>query len=85
MDITFWLPADYESNNFYDFVRTMAGDLVENVNLIDDFTHPKTSRRSHCYRITYRSMDRVLTVKEINEIQERIRQQVGTELNVEVR
>ena len=63
----------------------MAGDLVENVQLVDDFTHPKTNRRSHCYRITFRSMDKVLTMEEINKIQDKIREQVEGELSVEVR
>lgn len=32
-DISFWLPSDvkYSSNDFYDLVRTVGGDLVEQV------------------------------------------------------
>ena len=37
----------------------MAGDLAESVELVDTFKHPKTERESRCYRIVYRSMDRV--------------------------
>ncbi len=36
----------------------VAGDLVECVEVVDKFTHPKTNRTSLCFRITYRSMDR---------------------------
>lgn len=39
----------------------IAGDLVESVEEVDKFTHPKTNRTSHCYRITYRSMDRCVS------------------------
>ncbi|CAO3658987.1 unnamed protein product [Umbelopsis ramanniana] len=58
-DISFWLPEkDWNENNFCEIVRGVAGDIVENVTKIDDFTHPKSQKRSVCYRITYRSMDR---------------------------
>ncbi|KAI8067166.1 phenylalanyl-tRNA synthetase [Gongronella butleri] len=58
-DISFWLPTgEWHENNFCETVRGVAGDIVENVKLIDDFTHPKTNKRSLCYRIMYRSMDR---------------------------
>ena len=85
MDVSFWIPDAYESNDFYDLVRSVAGDLVENVSLFDDFTHPKTGRTSHAYRITYRSMDRVLTMEEINVVQDRVREEVGIQLGVEIR
>ncbi|XP_072801838.1 phenylalanine--tRNA ligase, mitochondrial isoform X4 [Vicugna pacos] len=41
-DISFWLPPEnYTENDFYDLVRTIGGDLVEKVDLIDKFEHPK--------------------------------------------
>ncbi|KAI9281055.1 phenylalanyl-tRNA synthetase [Sporodiniella umbellata] len=58
-DISFWLPTgEWNGNDFCELVRGIAGDIVENVALIDEFTHPKTNQRSVCYRINYRSMDR---------------------------
>jgi len=81
-DMTFWTTAGKESdgtyveNDFFDIVRGVAGDLAENVNVIDDFTHPKTGRNSRCYRITYRSMDRSLKNEEIDDLQFRIRDEV---------
>ncbi|XP_076999883.1 phenylalanine--tRNA ligase, mitochondrial isoform X1 [Tamandua tetradactyla] len=40
-DISFWLPSEnYTENDFYDLVRTIGGDLVEKVDLIDKFEHP---------------------------------------------
>eukprot|EP01023_Acetabularia_acetabulum_P011997 TRINITY_DN15590_c1_g1_i5.p1 TRINITY_DN15590_c1_g1~~TRINITY_DN15590_c1_g1_i5.p1 ORF type:complete len:264 (-),score=32.89 TRINITY_DN15590_c1_g1_i5:357-1148(-) len=84
-DIAFWLSDEYTPNNLSELVRGIAGDLVEKVELIDDFTHPKSNKTSHCYRITYRSMERSLTDIEINEMQERVRQAVQNSLNVELR
>jgi phenylalanyl-tRNA synthetase alpha chain len=84
-DISFWIPELYNSNDFYALVRDIAGDLVENVELVDEFTHPKTNRQSHCYRIIYRSMDRSLLNSEVNDLQEKVRQDVVGTLGVELR
>lgn len=43
-DISFWLPedgGDFAENDFYELVRSIGGDLVEKVSLVDQFTHPK--------------------------------------------
>jgi phenylalanyl-tRNA synthetase alpha chain len=65
--------------------RQVAGDLVELVELVDQFTHPKTQRESHCYRITYRSMDRSLTNEEIDVLQDELRTMIQDKLPVELR
>lgn len=53
--------------------------------LIDNFTNPKTQRTSHCYRITYRSMERSLTDEEVNALQAAVRTGVAEQLKVELR
>ncbi|CAJ0759397.1 2056_t:CDS:2, partial [Entrophospora sp. SA101] len=77
-DISFWLNNEedgremkFHENNFCEIVRAIAADLVEDVKLVDDFINPKTKKRSLCYRINYRSMDRTCTNEEINDIQEK--------------
>jgi phenylalanyl-tRNA synthetase alpha chain len=86
-DVSFWLDDEksYHVNELNDLLRQLAGDLIETVELVDQFTHPKTNRESHCYRITYRSMDRSLTNEEIDTLQEQIRDKIQAELNVELR
>eukprot|EP01117_Protostelium_nocturnum_P017714 TRINITY_DN7261_c0_g1_i1.p1 TRINITY_DN7261_c0_g1~~TRINITY_DN7261_c0_g1_i1.p1 ORF type:complete len:414 (-),score=131.27 TRINITY_DN7261_c0_g1_i1:145-1386(-) len=84
-DISFWTTPKYHSNDFYEVVRSIGGDLIESVELVDKFSHPKTNRDSHCYRINFRSMDRNLTNEEINQLQEGIREQVAVQLGVELR
>lgn len=66
-------------------IRGIAGDLVESVELIDEFTNPKTGRRSECYRINYRSMDRTLTNAEIDALQVQVRSALAQQLKVGLR
>ena len=58
---------------------------MEEVKLIDDFTHPKTGKTSNCFRIAYRSMERSLTDDEINSLQAEVREQMANKLGVELR
>lgn len=85
-DISFWLPGqDFSENDFYEIVRSAGGNLVEEVTLVDQFTHLESQRQSNCYRITYRAMDRTFTNEEVNDIQSKVRTLVQESLGVELR
>lgn len=84
-DIAFWVPEKFYDNDFYELIRGVAGDIVEDVKLVDEFVHPKTNKKSKCYRINYRSMDRSLTNEEVDELQFQIRDKVSKELGAELR
>lgn len=88
MDLSFWLldkQTIFSPNDFYDMCRTIGGDLIEQVRLIDVFTHPKTKKISHCYRLIYRATDRVLTNDEVNKIHRKIAKTCEEEFHVELR
>ena len=57
--------------------------MIESVNVIDRFK--KNKKVSLAYRIIYRSNDRTLLNEEINDIQEKIRQQIAERFNIELR
>lgn len=94
-DVAFWLPSTssaaggrvetFHENNVMEIVREIAGSDVEDVRLIDEFTHPKTSRKSVCYRINYRSLERTLTNNEANDLHKSIRSALIDKLGVELR
>jgi len=98
-DVAFWLRSssnsagggsrsnsqDFHENDVMEIVRDVGGDLVEDVKLVDDFTHPKTGGKSLCYRINYRSLERTLKNEEANELHELVRSRLVDKLGVELR
>lgn len=95
-DVSFWLPsaspaaaaggaAPLHPNDVMEIVREVGGPLAEDVKLIDEFTHPKTHRKSMCYRINYQSMETTLTNEEANEVHDRIRDRLASQLGVDLR
>ncbi|EPS44993.1 hypothetical protein H072_1006 [Dactylellina haptotyla CBS 200.50] len=75
----------FHENDFMELVRGVGGDLVEDVKLIDEFTNKKTGRKSMCYRINYRSLERTLTNDEVDKLQEKVRSTLTEKLGVELR
>ncbi|KII67726.1 Phenylalanine--tRNA ligase, mitochondrial [Thelohanellus kitauei] len=84
-DISFWKNESFSENTLNDMVRSIGGDLIENVCLIDEYTHPETLKVGACYRITYRSMDRNLTDNEVNAIQNEIVKVLQTQYLYDIR
>jgi phenylalanyl-tRNA synthetase alpha chain len=78
-------PSSFHENDVMEIAREVCGDLVEDVRLTDEFVHPKTGRKSLCYRINYRSLERTLTNDETNAMHERLRTLLVDRLGVELR
>eukprot|EP01126_Amoeba_proteus_P048035 TRINITY_DN5531_c0_g1_i2.p1 TRINITY_DN5531_c0_g1~~TRINITY_DN5531_c0_g1_i2.p1 ORF type:complete len:351 (-),score=59.88 TRINITY_DN5531_c0_g1_i2:242-1294(-) len=84
-DVAFWIPEKFALTSFHELVREVGGDLVEEVKLIDQFIHPMNDKRSLCWRINYRSMDRSLTNEEVDKLQFNLRTELAKRFKVELR
>ena len=78
-------PAAFHENDMMEIVRDIGGTLVEDVKLVDEFVHPRTGRKSLCYRINYRSLERTLTNEEINDLHDKVTTKLSGDLGVELR
>jgi len=98
-DVAFWLRSssssaggglranaqDFHENDVMEIVRDIGGDVVEDVTMVDEFTHPTTGRKSLCYRINYRSLERTLTNRQANEYHVAVKRELVNKLGVELR
>ncbi len=87
-DISFVVPASFVPNNYFDLIRDLGGDLVEEVSLLDRYENPEKfgpDKASYTYRIIYRSNERTLTTEEITRIQDKVVQATKEQFSAEVR
>ncbi len=87
-DISFIIGSDFVPNDYFDLIRDIGGNLVEQVSLLDKYENAAkfgAGKMSYTYRIIYRSNERTLTVEEINPIQEKITEATKKQFKAEVR
>ncbi len=74
-DISFVVNKDFIPNNYFDAIRDVGGDLVEEVELVDKYENVEKfgeGKVSYTFRITYRDLNRTLTNAEVNELHAKI-------------
>ncbi len=74
-DISFVVPKTFVPNDYFDLVREIGGDLVEDVALLDRYENDAKfgpNKMSYAYRITYRALDRTLTSTEVDALHTRL-------------
>lgn len=87
-DISFIVAKGFVPNDYFDLVREVAGDLVEQVELVDTYENDqKLGARnvSYAYRITYRSIDRTLTNDEVNALHAKLEQETKENFSAKIR
>ena len=87
-DISFVVGRDFVPNNYFDLIRDLGGNLVEEVKLIDKYEDAEKfgpDKISYTYRIVYRSNDRTLVSEEVDRIQDQIYRQTVEQFKAELR
>lgn len=87
-DISFIVSKGFVPNDYFDLIRDLGGDLVEQVELLDKYKDSKKfgpDKTSYTYRIVYRSMERTLKSEEVDAIQGKIYRQTAEQFNAELR
>lgn len=87
-DISFVVGKDVSLNTYYEIVREVGGDLVEEVKLLDRFEDAAkfgADTVSYTFRVVYRSHERTLTNDEANTLQGRVIRQTRERLGAEIR
>ncbi len=87
-DISFVVDKSVSLNNYYEIARDCAGNLIEEIKLIDTFENAikfGEGKVSYTFRITYRSPERTLTNEEANAIHDKIREKTAVELGAVLR
>ncbi len=87
-DISFVVDKGFIPNDYFDLVRETAGDLVEEVKLIDKYEDTSKfgkDKVSYAYRIIYRSVDRTLTGEEVDKLHKTLEEETASVFGATVR
>jgi phenylalanyl-tRNA synthetase alpha chain len=87
-DISFVVSKDFTPNDYFDMIREIGGDLIEEVALTDKYENEAKfgkDKISYTYHIVYRSLDKTLTSEEIDTIQQKIYSETKEKYNADLR
>lgn len=87
-DISFVVSDDFVPNNYFDLIRDLGAELVEEVRLLDSYEDAEkfgAYRKSYTYRIIFRSNDRTLTASEIDDIMKTLYHETAIQYRAELR
>ena len=87
-DISFVVDKSVSLNTYFELVRDVAGDLIEEFKLIDTFENTEkfgAGKISYTFRIVYRSLERTLTNEEVNALHDKLRARTEREFKALLR
>jgi phenylalanyl-tRNA synthetase alpha chain len=87
-DISFIVNKNFVPNNYFDLIRDIGSDLVEEVKLLDKYENPEKfgqDKISYTYRVVYRSPERTLRTEEVEPLQNKLYEQTKIQFNAELR
>ncbi|MBA3732922.1 hypothetical protein H0W91_00925 [Patescibacteria group bacterium] len=87
-DISFIVDKDFMPNNYFDLIRDIGGDLVEQVEMLDKYENTEkfgVDKISYAYRIIYRSNDKTLRSEEVDALHKKIEEETIKAFGASVR
>lgn len=84
-DISFWTGPTWDERKFYGVVREASCSTVQQVKLIDTFSHPDLSQTSYCYRLVYHSHTQALSHMQALLFHKRLENVLSSWLQVTIR
>lgn len=84
-DICFWTGPSWEEEKFHALVREAGRGTVEQVKLLDTFSHPDLSQTSYCYRLVYHTHTHALSHTQALLFHKRLETLLSSQLQVTVR
>jgi phenylalanyl-tRNA synthetase alpha chain len=87
-DISFVVNKSFVPNDYFDLIRELGGDLVEQVELMDKYENDAKfgkDRMSYTYHIVYRSPERTLKSEEVDAIHNKLYEETKRVYNAELR
>ena len=87
-DISFVVNNDFIPNNYFDLIREIGGDLIEQVELLDKYESEEkfgAGKISYTYRIIYRSPERTLKSEEVDSLQKQLYEQTEKTYTAQLR
>jgi phenylalanyl-tRNA synthetase alpha chain len=87
-DISFVVPKSFTPNDYFDLIREVGGEMVENVSLLDKYENDEkfgADKMSYTYRIIFRHLDRTLTNEEVNAVHQKLEERTESEFEASIR
>ncbi len=87
-DISFIVAKTFTPNDYFDLVRDIGGDLIEEVSLLDSYENDAkfgADKMSYAYRIIYRSIERTLTSDEVDALHKELEAETTKQFEATVR
>ncbi len=87
-DISFIVDKSMSLNNYYEVVRDVAGELVEEMKLLDTYENEEKfgkGKVSYAFRIIYRSLEKTLTGVEVDALHKKLEETTKQTFNAVVR
>lgn len=87
-DISFVVDTTFSPNDYFDLIRDIGGDLVEEVELLDKYENAEkfgADKVSYTYRVVYRSAERTLETAEVDPLQNKLYSETKLQYNADLR